>query len=144
MSFVVDCSITMAWLFEDETTPYTDAILDHLATNSAIVPSIWPLEVANVLVHAVRHKRISELQAANFIDALAKLPIQVDDSTSLRAMHSIYTLAQTEKLTIYDAAYLDLAAREKIPIATLDKELLRSAKALKVAILMKETGISGK
>lgn len=125
----------MAWLFEDETTAYTDSILNHLATSSAIVPSIWALEVANVLVGAVRYKRITELQAANFIDALAKLPIQEDDSTSRRAMHSIYTLAHTEKLTIYDAAYLDLAAREKIPLATLDKELLRSAKALKIEII---------
>ncbi len=132
--FVLDCSVTMAWLFEDETTAYTDAILDQLSSNKAIVPALWPLEVSNVLVHAIRHKRISEVQAANFIDALAKLPIQVDEFTASRAMHSIYTLALSEKLTIYDAAYLDLASREKIPIATLDKDLLSAAKRLKIKI----------
>jgi predicted nucleic acid-binding protein len=132
--FVLDCSVTMSWLFEDETTPYTEAILDKLATHTAIVPALWPLEVANVLVHAVRHKRITEVQAANFMDALAKLSIHVDESTATRAMHSIYALAHAEKLTIYDAAYLDLASREKIPIATLDKDLINAAKRLKVII----------
>ena len=114
---------------------YTDAILDSLATTSAIVPSIWPLEVANVLLHAVRHKRITDVQAANFVDALAKLPIRVDESTTARAMHSIYALAQAEKLTIIDASYLDLAAREKIALATLDKDLLKAAKKLKITLV---------
>jgi predicted nucleic acid-binding protein len=125
----------MAWLFEDETTSFTEAILEQLAKSSAIVPSIWPLEVANVLLHTVRHKRITGLQAVNFIDALAKLPIHVDESTTTRAMHSIYALASSEKLTIYDASYLDLALREKIPIATQDKDLLKAAKRLKIHLL---------
>ena len=132
-NFVLDCSVTMAWLFEDETSAMTDAILGQLEKASAIVPSIWPLEVANVLVHAVHHKRITNIQAAHFIDALAKLPIHVDEFTTTRAMHSIYALAHEEKLTIYDAAYLDLAIREQIPIATQDKDLLKAAKKLKIA-----------
>lgn len=124
----------MAWLFEDETTALTDAVLDKLEHDTAVVPTIWPLEVANVLVNAVRHKRVTELQAANFIDALSKLAIQTDESTTTRAMHSIYTLASSEGLTIYDAAYLDLAIREQIPIATHDKDLLKAAKRLKVKV----------
>lgn len=131
--FVLDCSVTMAWLFEDVTSVMTDAILEKLEKSTAIVPAIWPLEVANVLVHAVRHKRITNIQAVNFIDALAKLPIHVDEFTTSRALHSIYTLASEEKLTIYDASYLDLAIREQIPIATQDKDLLKAAKKLKLA-----------
>ena len=133
--FVLDCSITMAWLFEDESSEATDAILERLETSRATVPSIWPLEVANVLVHAVRRKRITTIRSAHFIDALAKLPILVDASTTARAMHSIYTLANEEKLTIYDAAYLDLALREQIPLATQDDDLLKAAKRLKVQTL---------
>ena len=133
--FVLDCSITMAWLFEDETTVLTEAVLQKLSNSQAFVPSIWPLEVANVLVHTVRHKRISSVQAANFIDALAKLPIHVDEFTTTRAMHSIYALASSEKLTIYDAAYLDLAIREEIPLATQDGDLLKAAKRLRVTVV---------
>lgn len=134
LQFVLDCSITMAWLFEDETNATTEATLELLKISTANVPSVWSLEVANVLVHAVRHKRISNVQAANFIDALTKLPINIDELTSTRAMHSIYALANSEKLTIYDAAYLDLAIRKQIPIATLDKELLKAAKRLKIPL----------
>lgn len=132
--FVLDCSITMAWCFEDESTDYTDAILDSLEKRIAIVPTIWPLEVANVLLISKKNKRISEVQAANFIDALSTLPIVIDPSTSARAMHSIFVLAGQSDLTIYDAAYLELAIREEIPLLTLDKGLIKAAKKLHIEI----------
>ncbi len=122
--FVLDCSVTMAWLFEDESSAETDKILENLRAFSAVVPSIWPLEVANVLLMAQRKKRITTSQASNFIDALTILPIVVDETTSVRAMHSIFRLAENLHISIYDAAYLELALREKIPLATLDKELI--------------------
>lgn len=130
--FVLDCSVTMAWCFEDESNEYTDAILDSLQHSKAIVPTIWPLEVANVLLIAKRNKRITNIQSASFIDALCSLPIVVDQTTSIRAMHSIFTLAGQSDLTIYDAAYLELAIREKIPLLTLDKGLIKVAKRLHV------------
>lgn len=110
---MLDCSVTMAWLFEDETTPKTERILENLESSQAIVPSSWPLEVANVMLIAIRKKRITAVQASSFIDALMALPIHIDESTAGRAMHSLFNLASQEKLTIYDTAYLEIAIREK-------------------------------
>src|SRR5438876_831107 len=91
--FVLDCSMTMSWCFEDESNDTSDAILDALSYSTAIVPTIWPLEVANVLLLSKKHKRISEIQSASFIDILSSLPIIIDPFTSIRAMHSIFVLA---------------------------------------------------
>lgn len=132
--FVLDCSITMAWCFEDESTDYTDNILENLKQTTAIVPTIWPLEVANVLLLSKKNKRITEVQSASFIDALSALPIVVDQSTTSRAMHSIFVLAGQSDLTIYDAAYLELATRERIPLHTLDKNLIKAAKKLGISL----------
>lgn len=132
--FVLDCSITMAWCFEDESNDYTDAILENLKNVTAVVPTIWPLEVANVLLLAKKNKRITEVQAASFIDALSPLPIIIDQSTTSRAMHTIFVLADRSGLTIYDAAYLELAIREEVPLATLDKGLIKAAKKLNIPI----------
>ncbi len=132
--FVIDCSVTMAWCFEDESNDYTDRILENIKGATVIVPTIWPLEVANVLLQAQKHKRITEIQATSFIDAILTLPIVIDPSTTSRAMHSIFVLASQTNLTIYDAAYLELAVREKIPLLTLDKGLIRAAKHLDVLV----------
>jgi len=135
-SFVLDCSITMAWCFEDEMNDYADSILENLKDSTAIVPTIWPLEVANVLLIAKKNKRITEVQAASFIDALSALPIIVDQSTTSRAMHSIFVLANKADLTIYDAAYLELAIREEIPLLTLDNGVIKAAKKMNIPLKM--------
>lgn len=132
--FVLDCSITMAWCFEEERRDFTEAILESLTNTTAIVPTIWPLEVANVLLISKKHKRITEVQSASFIDALSALPIVVDQSTTSRAMHSIFILAGQADLTSYDAAYLELAIREGIPLLTLDKGLIKAAKKLNIPL----------
>lgn len=132
--FVLDCSLAMAWCFEDESSPQTDAVLENFIKTRAVVPTIWPLEVANVLLLAQQKKRITELHAASFIEALAALPIIIDPSTSSRAMHSIFLLAKELSLTIYDAAYLELALREKIPLVTLDKALIKAAKKMHIPL----------
>lgn len=132
--FVLDCSITMSWCFEDESNDYSDTILENMKTAIAIVPTIWPLEVANVLLLAKRKKRITEVQTVSFIDALSALSIVVDQSTSTRAPHSIFVLANELNLTIYDAAYLELAIREKIPLITLDSGLEKAAKKLDIPL----------
>lgn len=132
--FVLDCSITMAWCFEDESTSHTDAILETLNNATAIVPAIWSLEVANVLLMSQRKKRITEAQSASFIDTLSMLPIVIDSSTTSRAMHSIFVLANQLDLTIYDGAYLELAIREKTPLFTLDKGLIKAAKKMNVPL----------
>ena len=130
--FVLDCSVTMAWCFEDEGNEKTMEVLQALKSSKAIVPSLWPLEVSNVLLIAGRKKRVTELQTARFIDALASLPIVVDQTTASKAMHSIFLLAKKTDLTVYDAAYLELAIREEIPLATLDAQLIKACKKMGV------------
>lgn len=134
-SFVLDCSVTMAWCFEDEGNHFTDNLLTQMAHSNVIVPTIWSLEVANVLLLAQRKKRISSIQAASFIDALSVFSITVDGSTTSRAMHTISRIAEKTNLTIYDAAYLELAFRESLPLATLDKNLIHAAKSIEIELM---------
>ncbi len=134
MKLVIDCSVTMAWCFEDETTKETEDILEALIQSNALVPSIWPLEVVNVLAVAERRKRISASDSVRFMELVSSLPIQVVQESSLRIFGTISNLARTYELSSYDAAYLDLAMREGAVIATQDKALRKAAKACKVKI----------
>lgn len=120
---VLDCSVSMSWCFEDETTPYTEAVLDAVAEHGAVVPSLWPLEVANVVLVAERRGRLTRMKADQFICRLETLGVEVDDATSRRAWGSILSLARTYRLSSYDAAYLELAIREALPLATQDAGL---------------------
>ncbi len=133
--FVLDCSITVAWLFEDESTPQTDALLDRLKDSGALVPALWCLELGNVLARAERLNRITAAQIADYLDLLDRSPIVTDTETESRAFREILTLARNEDLTTYDAAYLELAARRRLPLATLDKELIRAAHRVQVDTL---------
>ncbi|OGT45571.1 MAG: hypothetical protein A3E82_00395 [Gammaproteobacteria bacterium RIFCSPHIGHO2_12_FULL_38_11] len=133
---VLDCSVTMAWILRDDSmTEKADLILSMFEEKKAKVPTIWSLEVANVLCLAERQKKLTALEVAEFKEFLVELPIYVDHETSLRTMGSIYTLAKTEKLTVYDAAYLEIAMRESIPLATFDKALKNAAKKNDVILL---------
>jgi predicted nucleic acid-binding protein len=133
--FVLDCSVTMAWCFEDEVTEYSESIFEALLKSNAIVPSLWRLEVANVLLMAQRKKRISKIKATEFIDSLNALPIHVDHAAENRSMSSILTLAEETHLTIYDATYLELALHHALPIATLDSVLRKAAEKMKITLL---------
>lgn len=132
--FVLDASVTMAWCFEDEVTDYSENVFSSLTGTKAIVPSLWALEVANVLLLAQKRKRISKMKSAEFKDCLNLLPIQIDHSTSQRAMSSIMELAEEAHLTIYDATYLELALHMSLPLATLDQELKKAANKMKVKL----------
>lgn len=134
-SFVLDTSITMSWCFEDEATPFTDSLLDRLEKETAKVPSLWTLEVMNVLLIAQRKKRLSHLAATQFKNALNALPIVIDEFTTHHVTGVTYELAKETSLTIYDATYLELAKREKLPLATLDRALAKAAKAHKISVL---------
>jgi len=133
--FVLDNSIAMSWCFEDEADDYADAILDRLQEAKAIVPAVWPLEVGNVLLVAERRGRLSEADSTCFLSMLAALPVCSEPETPQRAMSQILFLAREHKLSTYDASYLDLAMREGVPIATLDRGLCRAANACKVELL---------
>ncbi|MGK2859781.1 MAG: type II toxin-antitoxin system VapC family toxin [Thermoanaerobaculia bacterium] len=135
MPFVVDCSMTMAWVFADEATPATDALRDSLVSDLAIVPGLWPVEVANVLHVATRRGRIHKSDWTKIRKSLAALPIEIDPETSARAWPASLPLAYTHKLSAYDAVYLELAVRMKLPLATLDKDLRAACRAVKVPVL---------
>lgn len=135
MSLVLDCSITLAWVYSDETTEPVRRVFELLRPSGAWVPGLWRLEVANVLQMGVRRKR----HDAAFRDAtladLAQLPIQVDAEKDQHSWGATLHLAERHQLTLYDAAYLELALRRDIPLATLDEDLRRAASAEKVALL---------
>ena len=116
--------MAIAWQFEDEATPAADEALARTVSDGAVVPTIWRLEVANTLRMAVRRKRCDEAFVEGEIDRLEGLPIEDDDETSLHAWARTSALARDEGLTVYDATYLELAMRRKLPLATGDNALI--------------------
>lgn len=134
-AFVVDCSIAMTWLFKDEATPKTAELLNRLATEAALVPAWWFIEVTNVLALAERKGRITAAQSSAFISDLGKLDFDQDDQAPGRAFAHLLPLCRTHQLTSYDAIYLDLASRRNLPLATLDVDLRKAAKKLGIKLL---------
>jgi predicted nucleic acid-binding protein len=132
--FVLDGSVTLAWLFLDEQDSYADAIIARLPKLEMIVPRLWHVEVANVLLVGERRRRCSQADTTQWLSHLAVLPIVVDDATEARAWSDTISLARQHALSEYDAAYLELAIRQGVPIATLDAPLKAAAKALGVPI----------
>lgn len=132
---VLDSSATLAWVYQDETTPPIDSVFDKIAQQGAFVPSLWRLEVANILEMGVRRSR----NDANFRDAtlsdLDLLPIAVDVETDAQAWKATLQLAIRHRLTLYDAAYLELAKRRGLPLATLDRELRTAAQTESLPLL---------
>lgn len=133
--FVLDASVTFAWCFQDEASAAADALLDRVERDGAMVPGVWPLEVANVLLVAERRRRITTAAADRFVDLVAALPIAVDDETAARALGDTIDLARRFGLTAYDAAYLELARRHRLPLATRDAELRKAAPGAGVKLL---------
>jgi len=133
--FVLDNSIVMAWSFEDEVNEYADAVLERLADSRAVVPVLWPLEVANALLMGERRKRSTEAETIKWTGILASLPIAVDDKTNSHAWTDTLNLARGHDLSAYDAAYLELAIRRGLPLATIDRKLRTAAEAAGVALL---------
>jgi predicted nucleic acid-binding protein len=137
--FVVDASVTMAWCFEDESTPFTEAVLGRLSNAGALVTSIWPYEVANVLLGAERRGRVTQSQAMRFVELLRALPINVDPDGTAHAWAEVTALGRAHGLTAYDASYLELAARTDLPLASLDGRLLQACRAVGVVVIAPET-----
>lgn len=133
-SFVVDCSVLVPCFFEDETQPYAERVLEALREAQAAAPILWKLEFANVLLVAERKKRITRQQAASIQNAAAKLPVQDDWESLARGLSHVWALGREYGLTAYDAAYLELAMRLELPLATLDAQLRAAAKAAGVAL----------
>jgi predicted nucleic acid-binding protein len=126
--FVVDASITLSWCFEDGTTEQTDGVLGRLEQGRAIAPMVWTLEVANGLRSAERRGRINVGELPSLTNLLLALPIDLDGAVTLEdATGRVLSLAHSFGLSVYDAAYLDLALRRGLELATADTELTRAA-----------------
>jgi predicted nucleic acid-binding protein len=135
MSLVLDSSATLAWVFEDEVTDLIDRVFDLVAERGAWVPSLWKLEIANTLETSVRRGRIPAAFQSSTLRDLSLLPLRIDAETDIHAWGATLELAQRHQLTLYDAAYLELALRRGLPLASLDRELCAAAKAEAVIVL---------
>ncbi len=131
-AFVLDCSVGMAWCFEDEADRYVDGVLDRLVGEPAVVPPLWPLEIANVLVVAERRRRLRKSDSARFLELIGALPIEVDSATPDPS--HLLAVAREHRLSAYDAAYLALAMREGVPLATRDRALGKAARRCGVSL----------
>jgi predicted nucleic acid-binding protein len=141
MQFVLDCSVAISWCLVDENDDYANAILAMMPDSEAFVPGIWSLEIANTLVVAERRNRMTKKQSEQAIALLQSLLIQVDLFTDAKALDTTLNLARQEGLAAYDAAYLELALRLQLPLATLDSRLAEAATRCGVGLVVvdKET-----
>ena len=135
MSMVLDSSAALAWVYSDEITEPIRRVFNLVGENGAWVPGLWKLEVANILEMGVRRGRHDAAFRDSTLADLALLPISVDTETDRQAWGATLQLSERHRLTMYDAAYLELALRRGLPLASLDAELRRAAQAEGVAIL---------
>lgn len=135
MSLVLDSSVALTWCFEDEHTPATLALLDQIAETGAMAPALWPLEILNGLAMAERRGRLDTAHRRQLAGFLRDLPVDLDPETASQAWTATALLAERYRLTLYDAAYLELAQRLDLPLATLDQELRAAGSALDIVLL---------
>ncbi|HMK78217.1 MAG TPA: type II toxin-antitoxin system VapC family toxin [Xanthobacteraceae bacterium] len=132
MPLVLDASIAASWYFPDERSEDADRVLDGLEEDSALVPILWWFEVRNVLIIGERRRRSTPKMATEFLSWLASLPIL---QAELPDEDKVFAFARHHQLTFYDAAYLELAQRESLALATLDQHLAQAARAEGVALV---------
>lgn len=132
MPFVLDASIAAAWVLQDEDEPAAYAALHRIASDEAIVPALFWFEIRNILVVNERRGRLAEAVTSKFLCSLASLPISVDSDPQ---EDRVLQLSRAHKLSVYDAAYLELAQRKAVPLASLDAALVKAARAEKTKVL---------
>ena len=135
MTVVLDASMTITWLFDDERTEAAHSIMLRVVADGAIVPSLWRLEVANVLRNAARRGRCDEAFIDHSLARLDRFKIKIDDETDLHAWGATRALSREQDLTPYDAAYLELAIRKRWPLASCDGDLVEAARRRSVEVL---------
>jgi predicted nucleic acid-binding protein len=135
VTFVLDNSVAVAWCFEDEQTPALLALLQRVTESGAFAPTLWPLEAANALLVAERRGRLERDRRRRLCGFLRALPIALDSETAMQAWTTTAGLAERFGLSAYDAAYLELAERLNLPLASLDGDLRRAANTLGLPLL---------
>ena len=126
MPFVLDASVAVSWAFTDEIHAVATDALTRMASDRAIVPALWWFELRNTLIVGERRKRLTAVDTSSFLRDLERMGVAVDHSPHEA---SVLALARRHRLTVYDACYLELAQREAVPLATLDAQLARAARA---------------
>jgi predicted nucleic acid-binding protein len=135
--FVADSSVGVAWAVPSQASDATDALLDQVAGGTPlIVPTLWPFEIANSLLVLLRRKKILAPERIRALEALARLPITVDDEGPRLALGRISELAADHGLSVYDGAYLELAVRRKLPLASRDEALCKAAQSCRVRLFL--------
>jgi len=132
---VIDASVALSWVYSDEHSAVSDALLARVSHEGAVVPSLWRLEVANSLQTGIRRKRIDAAYRDSSIQIFLRLPIEIDLETNDHAWTTVLHLADMHQLTVYDAAYLELAVRRRLPLATRDEDLAAAASSAGVVLL---------
>jgi predicted nucleic acid-binding protein len=132
MPFVVDASAVSCWALDDEAHPVATRALERIRANEAFVPALWWFEIRNVLIVNERRKRIARAAVSAFLRSLSRLSILIDRSPEELPL---LDLARKHRLSVYDAAYLELAKRERLALATLDAELADTARTESIALI---------
>jgi predicted nucleic acid-binding protein len=132
---VIDASVALSWVYSDEHSAVSNALLTRVSHEGAVVPSLWRLEVANSLQTGIKRKRIDAAYRDSSIQIFLRLPIEIDLETNDYAWTTILQLADMHELTVYDAAYLELALRRSLPLATRDEDLAAAAGSAGVVLL---------
>ncbi|MGC2549134.1 MAG: type II toxin-antitoxin system VapC family toxin [Candidatus Sulfotelmatobacter sp.] len=135
MSLVLDSSVTLARILSDETTAAVERVFDLVSEGGAWVPGLWRLEVANALEMGVRRGRHTAEFRDSMLADLSLLMIRIDPESDRRAWGKTLRLAERHRLPIYDTAYLEIALRRGLPLATLDQELRAAASNEKVPLI---------
>jgi predicted nucleic acid-binding protein len=123
--FVLDASVTITWLFTNQSTPYSESVLSYLKQNQAVVPPLWHLEITNVVLGAERKQHLTHSQCLTYLEFLGSLNIVTRDSDNSKS--SLFTFAVHHKLSAYDATYLELAIKLGLPLATLNNKIRQAA-----------------
>ena len=135
MPFVLDSSVALAWVLPDEQSEAADPIAERLERDFAVVPAVWPLEVLNALLTASRRARIGDDNVQRLLSHLAALPIEVEQIEMTPMLDAIGSVARRHGITSYDAAYVELAKRRGMPIATFDQKLKDVCLAERVTVI---------
>jgi predicted nucleic acid-binding protein len=136
VSVVIDASAAACWLFKNEATPATDALLTRVRSTGAVAPALWKWEIGNLLITGVRRARLTMADATAHLADLALLPIATDTEAPARAWRETFLLAQAYGLSVYDAAYLELAQRTGLELASKDADLCAAASTLGVKLAL--------
>lgn len=134
MSFVLDASVALCWCFKDEADRYAKSVFPALRTTPAVVPAIWPVELANGLMVGERRKRISQTAVSELLVAFSALPIRLEPAVSCEHLPQLISIARQYPLSVYDALYLDVALQQQLPLATIDKQLRRASRKMGIEL----------